>query len=148
MLRFVEKKLNLICVFREDTFSGVYTNFSSFVALEHIFGLVYPLLHRSFKIVSDFFKFHFEVETLKTHHKNAYPIKFVDICIAKFVNNIFVQKPAFTTVPKLEIRIVLLYLGNISSITKKRFCKLKIIFQTVNRFKNYFRFKDRVPETL
>ena len=50
------------------------------------------------------------------------------------------------------------YLGNISSITKKRqnrcigkrlkFCKLKIIFQTGNRLKNYFRFKDRVPETL
>ena len=50
------------------------------------------------------------------------------------------------------------YLGNISSITKKilnrciskrlKFCKLKIIFQTGNRLKNYFRFKDRVPETL
>ena len=50
------------------------------------------------------------------------------------------------------------YLGNISSITKKRlnrciskrlkFCKLQIIFQTGNRLKNYFRFKDRVPETL
>ena len=50
------------------------------------------------------------------------------------------------------------YLGNISSITKKRlnryigkrlkFCKLKTIFQTGNRLKNYFRFKDRVPETL
>ena len=51
-----------------------------------------------------------------------------------------------------------LFLGNISSITKKRlnrciskrlkFCKLQIIFQTGNRLKNYFRFKDRVPETL
>ena len=50
------------------------------------------------------------------------------------------------------------YLGNISSITKKRlsrciskrltFCKLKIIFQTGNRLKNVFRFKGRVPETL
>ena len=50
------------------------------------------------------------------------------------------------------------YLGNVSSITKKRlnrciskrlkFFKLKIIFQTGNRLKNYFRFKDRVPETL
>ena len=50
------------------------------------------------------------------------------------------------------------YLGNISSITKKRlnrciskrlkFCKLKIIFQTGNRLKNYFRFKDHVPETV
>ena len=70
----------------------------------------------------------------------------------------FVQKPVFTTVKKLELRIVLPYLRNISSITKKRltrcigkhlkFCKLKIIFQAGNRLKNYFRFKDRVPETL
>ena len=68
------------------------------------------------------------------------------------------QKPVFTTVPKLELRIVLPYLGNISSITKKilnrhiskrlKFCKLKIILQTGNRLKNYYRFKDRVPETL
>ena len=28
-------------VFRKDTFSDVYTNFSSFVALEHKFGLVH-----------------------------------------------------------------------------------------------------------
>ena len=40
--------------------------------------------------------------------------------MAKFVNNIFVQKLVFTTVPKLELRIALPYLGNISSITKKR----------------------------
>ena len=75
----------------------------------------------SFKIVYDFPKFHFEVETLKkTLHKNPYPTKFVDKYIAKFVNNLFVQKPVFTTVPNLELRIVLQYLGNISSITKKR----------------------------
>ena len=116
---------------------------------------MYTLLHRSFTIASNFSKFHFEVQTL---HKNAYPTKFVNKRIAKFVNNIFVQKPVFTTVPKLELIIVLPYLGNISSITKKRlnrciskrlkFCKLKIIFQTGNRLRNYFRFKDRVPETL
>ena len=80
------------------------------------------------------------------------------MCLAKYVNNIFVQKPVVTTVPKLELRIVLQYLVNISSITKKRlnrcigkrlkFCKLKIIFQTGKRLKNYFRFKDCVPETL
>ena len=74
----------------------------------------------------------------------------------KFINNIFIQKPVFTTIPKLELGIVLI--GNISSITKKRlnkwiskrlkFFKLKIIFQTGNRLNNYFIFKDRVPETL
>ena len=77
---------------------------------------------------------------------------------AKFFNNIFVQKPVLTTIPKLELRIVLLYLRNITSITKKRlnrciskhlkFCKLKIIFQTGNRLENYFRFKDCVPKDL
>ena len=29
-----------------------------------------------------------------------------------------------------------------------KFCKLRVIFQTSNRLKNYFRFKDSVPETL
>ena len=52
-------------VFRKDTFSGVYTDFSSFVALEHKFDLAYKLLHRSFVIVSDFSKFRFEIETIK-----------------------------------------------------------------------------------
>ena len=42
-------------VFITDTFSGVYHNFSSFVALEHKFGLVYILLHKSFTIVSWYF---------------------------------------------------------------------------------------------
>ena len=89
---------------------------------------------------------------------NLLTTKFVDKCISKFINNIFVQKPVVTTVPKLELRITLPFLGNISSITKKRlnrctgkrlkFCKLKIIFQTGNRLMNYFRFKDCVPETL
>ena len=56
-----EKDKFTTSVFRKDTFSGVFISFSSFVALEHKFGLVYTLLHRSFTIVSDFSKFHFEV---------------------------------------------------------------------------------------
>ena len=122
-------------------------------------GLVYTLLNRSFAIGSNFAKFYFEVETRKKMpHKNAYPTKFVDKCIAKLFNDIFVQKTVVTTVPKLELRTVLPYLGNISRIIKKRlnrcigkplkFCKLKIIFQTGNKLKNYFTFKDHVPETL
>ena len=74
-------------------------------------------------------------------HKNTYPTKFVDKCIAKFVNNIFVQKPVFTTVPKLELRIVLPYLG-IFPVSPKRdwtdvlvnlwnFVNLKLFFKQV-----------------
>ena len=114
MLKFVEKKISLQQVFSEKIHSVVYTfNFSSFVALKHKFGLVYKLLHRSFTIVSDFSKFHFEVETLKkTLHKNAYPTKFVHKCVAKFVNNKFIQKPVFTSIPKLELKIVCMFLSS------------------------------------
>ena len=143
-------------VFRKDTFSCVYINFNSFVALEHNFGVVY-----TFTILSDFSEFHFvcfsEFQQLRRQFTKMV-IQYVDKCIAKFFNNIFVQKPIVTTVSKLELRIALSYLGNISSITKKRlnrrygeqlqFCKLTILFQTGNRLKIYFRLKDCVPETL
>ena len=57
-------------VFRKDTFSCVYINFNSFVALEHNFGVVY-----TFTILSDFSEFHFDFETVKKAvHKNGYPI--------------------------------------------------------------------------
>ena len=54
--------------------------------------------------------------------------------------------------------IILPYLGNMSQIVKTKltetmskhmkFCKLRVIYQTNNRLKNYFPFKDFVPETL
>ena len=79
MLRYVEKIIFTTSVFRKDTFSGVYTNFRSFVALEHKFGSMYTLFHRSFTTVSNFSKFLFEFETVKKPlHKNAYPTKFID----------------------------------------------------------------------
>ena len=70
---------------------------------------------------------------------NAYPTKFVDKCVAKFVNNILIQKPVFITVPKLELRIVLPYLGNISSITKKRLNKCISKRLKFVSFKSFFK---------
>ena len=109
---------------------------------------MHTVLLRTFTIVSHFSKFHFEAETLKkTLHKNAYPSKFVDKCIERFVNNIFVHKPVVKMVPKLELTRVWLHLGNISSITKKslnryivkrlKFYKLSSIILDIN---------DCVPE--
>ena len=70
----------------------------------------------------------------------------------------FTQRSQIPTVLEKELIIILLYLGKISQIVKIRltkimikhikFCKLRVIFQTNNKLKNYFRFKDFVPETL
>ena len=142
-------------VFRKETFSGVYTNFISFIPLGYKFGLVHTLLNRCFNLSSDFLKFHHEVDKLKNIlSKNAYPQKFIDKCIQKFLNNMFIQRLQIPSVPKKELRITLPYLGKMSQIVKTRltktlnkhmkFCKLRVIFQTNNRLRNYFRFKDSV----
>ena len=48
-------------VFRKVAFSGVFTNFKSFMHVAYKFGLVYTLLHRSFSICSSYEKFHEEI---------------------------------------------------------------------------------------
>ena len=88
----IETKLNRslsfldVKIFPENekfvTFSGVYTNFISFIPLEYKFGLIHTLLNHCFNLSSDFLKFHHEVDKFKKIlSKNAYPQKFVDKCI-------------------------------------------------------------------
>ena len=52
-------------VYRTPTFSGVFTNFKSFISTVYKFGLVYTLLHRCFNITSSYEKFHNEINALK-----------------------------------------------------------------------------------
>ena len=80
-------------VYRKETFTGFYTNFSSFIPLEHKFGLVYMLLHCCFFLASDMFKFHFEIEKLKEILlSNGYSNKIIDKCIPKFMNKLYIKK--------------------------------------------------------
>ena len=62
---FRENENSVTSVFRKDTFSGVYTNFISFIPLEYKFGLVRTLLNRYFNLTSDFLKFHHESDKRK-----------------------------------------------------------------------------------
>ena len=82
------------------------------------------------------------------------------LLINAFKNSLimFIQRLQIPTVLKKELTIILPYLGKMSQIVKTRltktmnkhmkFCKLRAVFQTNNRPRNYFRFKDSVPETL
>ena len=81
----------------QETFTGVYTNFSSFLPLEHKFGLVYTLLlHRCFCLVTDMSKFHFEIEKLKEIFlSNGYSNRFIDKCISKFMNKLYLRNLSY-----------------------------------------------------
>ena len=77
-------------VYRKETFTEVYTNFSSFIPLEHKFGLVYTLLHRRFCLVSDKSTFYFEIKKLKEILlSNGYSNKFIDKFFWNFMNKLY-----------------------------------------------------------
>ena len=77
-------------LYRKPTFSGLYTNFFSFIPLEYKRGLLLTLLFRGFSMCTDWDKFHDELTFLKTiMGKNEFPSWIVDDCIKKFLNNFF-----------------------------------------------------------
>ena len=156
---FREKGKFVNNVYRKETFTGVYTNLSSFIPLAYKFGLAYTLLHRCFNLVSDMSKFHLEVAKLKEILlKNGYPRKIIDACVFKFLNKFFEPKSVTLTVPKKQLFFVLPFMGNMLGVIKtglskalqKRlpFCKLGVIFKSTNRLKSYFNFKDVLLEPL
>ena len=102
-------------VYRKKTFSGVYSNFNSFIPESYKTGLIESLLFRCFNLCSDFVKFHHEINILKgILYKNSYPRDFVDKCIKKFLDKVLKQKVVASTVPTKDLMIVLPYLGKLS----------------------------------
>ena len=59
----------------------------------HKHMLIETLLHRSFRLCSDYENFHQEIETLTSIFKhNNYPKNFVNQCTKTFLNKFFVKK--------------------------------------------------------
>ena len=146
-------------VHRKMTFSGVYTHFRSFMPETYKRGLVSTLLYRAYMINSSFSSLHKEIEILKNiFSKNGYPSKFVDKCIATFFNKLHEKKVIVHTVPKLDLMVVLPFLGTVSWKVKNDllrtfkknvpFCNLKVVFKTGQRLSSFFPFKDRFPKSL
>ena len=76
LLSFLDIKIScennkfVASVYRKPTFSGVFTNFENFIYKR---GLIETLLHRSFRLCSNYENFHREIETLKSILKcNSY----------------------------------------------------------------------------
>ena len=96
-----QNKRFVTSIFRKTTFSGVFTNYDSFISDTNKIGLVHTLLFRFFKICSSMENFHIEVELLRSIFKcNNYPVNIIDQCIKKFFDRLCVPKQIVPTVPK------------------------------------------------
>ena len=73
-------------VYRKPTFS----NYCSFLPDDYKLGLIKTLCHRVFNIVSDFAKFHIEMDKLRgILLRNGYPVNSFDRCLKSFLNGVF-----------------------------------------------------------
>ena len=146
-------------VYRKKIFSGVYTNFKSFILETYKIGLTKSLLFRCFSLCSDFIKFHHEIDKLKSIlYKNSYPRDLIGKCIKEFLDKVLTPKPVVSTVPKKQLIITLPYLGKLSLQLRTRinrimksklpYCNVQFVFQTKCEISNFFTFKDKIPLVL
>ena len=144
-------------LYRKGTFSGVFTNFFSFISIQFKSCLITTLLYRCYQLSSTSERFHKEVERIRSIlAKNSYPLEFVDQCIAAFLNKRY--KAPIHTVKKRSQMIVLPYLGKLSLEIRSRLTKyvnkhvsnvkLLVIFRSQRRLKTLFRYKDSLPQQL
>ena len=125
----------------------------------HKCGLIEPLFQRSFRLCSSYKNLHDKIETLKSIFKhNNYPKNFVNQCIKKFLNKLFIKKDLNLMVPKRELTFVLPYSDKLSFDLRTRlrqtierdlpYCKLKIIFRSKCRLNTLFWFKDPLEKKI
>ena len=99
-------------VYRKTTFSGVLTNFESFIPTSYKYTLIFTLLYGAFKPCSNFELFHQDIENLTNiFGNNGYLVNFSDFCIKKYLNNLYVKKKVYLLAPKKQLTCVLPFLG-------------------------------------
>ena len=107
-------------VYRKPTFSGIYTDFDSFLPSSNKIGLLHTLLYRCFRICSDWTKFHLElVKSIDVFKNNGYRENFINNCFKVFLDNKYRVKEKVITVHKKTLFLVLPYLGPVSLQTRK-----------------------------
>ena len=91
-------------VYRKPTFSGVLTNFESFLPISYKYNLVSTLFHRGFMICSSYRTLHFEILKLKQiFRSNGYLKNFIDRCIKMYLDKVFIKRLNICVVPRISL---------------------------------------------
>ena len=146
----------LISVFHKSTYTGLLTNFKSFVPFQYKIGLVKTLVDRIFRINNSWIGFDRDLKDLvKVLGRNCFPMWIIDKTIKSYLNKkIIHEEKAIENVEAQEIRYFKLpYIGKYSMTVKnkvnemvKKYCKsinVKLIFTTC-KTRDSFSNKDRL----
>ena len=97
------------------------------------------------------------VRKLTIFEYKGYPKSFVDFCIKKYLGKVFIKKKVLRA-SKKELTCVLPFLGKksmqlrtclVNSIESNlKFCKLKVIFQSLCKLNSLFHYKDSLQQII
>ena len=110
-----------------------------------------------FKLCANFELLHQEINKLKSiFENNGYPKSFVNCCIKKYLDKIFIKKEVVLKASKKELICVLSFLGKKSLQSRTRlvnyiennlkFCK--VIFQSPCKLNSLFRYKNPLKKKI
>ena len=94
----------------------------------------------------------------KKYLNQNYTSAIIELTIRTFLNRLYVLKQVYSTAPKKELLIILLFLGTMSSNLKRKLqtsirnslpqCNIKVISKSTNHLSSLFCFKDVIPKEL
>ena len=118
----VNQKNNSFCisVYRKPTFTGLGLRFDSFVPKSYKYNLISSLIHRAYKIFSNFQLFHLKIVKLrKFFSANFYPQYLFDKFLNNYLDRNYSPKKPTVSVPKLNVYMSLPLMGDHSYHCKK-----------------------------
>ena len=75
-------------LYRKPTFSGLYSNFMSFMPILYKKGLIKTLFYRAFMLCCDWNRFHKEVSFLKD---TLCTVSIFEMILGEFLNKVFIK---------------------------------------------------------
>ena len=99
-------------VYQKPTFTGLFTNFHSFIPSQYKCSLVSSLVHRLYNICSKYENFQAQLESFRQIlNRNSYPIRLFDSCVRTFLGKVSQPKPIVHYVSKRVLYFSLPYTG-------------------------------------
>ena len=142
-------------VYHKPTYTGLLTNFNSFVPFTYKSGLIRTLVDRCFRIASDWKRFDFDFKNLvKTLGRNAFPMWLINSTVKLYLDKQFVSQNEISQNVEKQIRYFKLPYIGYSKIAKDLRIKTmveqhcmnidtRLIF-TTSKIKDSFSTKDRL----
>ena len=142
------------------TFSGILLHFNSHLPFEYRKGLLHTLLYQECDICLNYTNLHQEIVCLKSvWQKNSFPLFFIDKCVHKFSNSLFLKRHHLKpSSEKKEVILSLECLGKLSLQVKKQLTdifqschkkiNLTVVFKSYNRIHHAVCFKEPLPKSI